>query len=50
MNNTNDIEVLFVGSKIRIDKSKTSGYIYFQTIDNSMPSGGFGIDLNLHII
>ena len=39
MTNTNDIEVLFIGSKIRIGKSKTSGYIYFQTIDNSRPAG-----------
>lgn len=39
MTNTNDVEVLFTGSKIRIGKSKTCGYIYFQPIDNSTPSG-----------
>ena len=39
MTNKNDVEVLFIGSKIRIGKSKTSGYIYFQPIDNSTPDG-----------
>lgn len=39
MTTANDVEVLFTGSKIRIGKSKTSGYMYFQTTDTSMPSG-----------